>query len=132
MNNVGFIYHPDYLKHETGLGHPERPQRLESVVHHLLALPLWKELVHLQPSPAPVEWVSTVHPERYVEMIRRRCSAGEVVLDGGDTHVCRESYDVALAAAGAVLQAIDQVVQGTLGRRFAPSDRPDITPRRKR
>jgi acetoin utilization deacetylase AcuC-like enzyme len=51
-------------------------------------------------------------------MIKRRCLAGETVLDTGDTHACRESYDAALLAAGAVLQAVDGVMKGELSAAF--------------
>lgn len=118
MSIVGFLYHPDYLKHDTGIGHPERPQRLQTVVKHLLSTDLWKKLQHLRPSPAQREWLVSVHPEQYVEMIKRRCHAGETVLDTGDTHVCRESFDVALVSAGAVLQAVDLVKTNQLNSAF--------------
>ncbi len=110
--NVGIIYHPDYLKHDTGYGHPERPQRLESIVKHLMGTPLWTKIAHLRPSPASLEWIYAVHPEQYVEMIRKRCLSGEKILDQGDTHVCPESYDVALLAAGAALLGVDEILSG--------------------
>ena len=118
MNNVGFIYHPDYLKHDTGIGHPERPQRLRAVVNHLLTTELWKRLEHLQPSSAKREWLTAVHPEEYVAMIERRCRAGETVLDAGDTHACKDSFDVALLAAGGVLMGVDKVLSGELSSAF--------------
>lgn len=118
MGNLGFIYHPDYLKHDTGAGHPERPQRLEALVQHLLATPLWGRMSHLRPNPAPLESINLVHPERYTSMIKVRCQRGEHVLDESDTHVCKDSYDVAVLAAGGVLQAIDEVASGKLMRAF--------------
>lgn len=113
MKTVGLIYHPEYLKHDTGPGHPERPQRLESIVNHLLGTPLWKSLLHLQPDPAPLPWIHAVHPAEHVAMIKQRCASGDQVLDSGDTHVCPVSYDVALLAAGGVLQGVDQVLSGS-------------------
>ncbi len=118
MNTLAFIYHPDYLKHDTGSGHPERPQRLETLVKHLLNASIWKDLVHLLPDPAPVERLTAVHTEKYVQTIERRCKSGEVILDDGDTHVCPLSYDIALRAAGAVLLAVDEVLSGKLRRVF--------------
>lgn len=118
MNTLGFIYHPGYLKHDTGIGHPERQQRLETLVQHLLNTPLWNKMSHLRPSAAPLEWIHNVHPERYTSMIRTRCLSGEEVLDAGDTHACRDSYDVALLAAGGVLQGVDEVMSGNLKRVF--------------
>jgi acetoin utilization deacetylase AcuC-like enzyme len=118
MSTLGFIYHPDYLKHDTGPGHPERPQRLEALVQHLLASPLWSKMSHLRPEPSPLEWIHTVHPERYTSAIKVRCHQGEAILDDGDTRICRESYDVALLAAGGVLKAIDEVMTGQVKRAF--------------
>lgn len=112
MKTVGLIYHPEYLKHDTGPGHPERPQRLESMINHLLGTPLWANLQHLQPDPAPLPWIHEVHAGEYVAMIKRRCASGEEVLDGSDTHVCPFSYDVALLAAGGVLQGVEEVLSG--------------------
>jgi acetoin utilization deacetylase AcuC-like enzyme len=118
MNNLGLIYHPDYLKHDTGSGHPERPQRLEALVQHLLATPLWGSMSHLRPSPASLDSIHLIHPERHTAMIKVRCQVGEQILDEGDTRVCKDSYDIALLAAGGVLQAIDEVVAGRLTRAF--------------
>ena len=118
MSKLGFIYHPDFLKHDTGTGHPERPQRLEALVQHLLGTSLWSRLSHLRPEPAGLEWVHAIHPERYTSMIKSRCHVGEHVLDDGDTHVSKDSYDVALLAAGGVLLAVDEVMTGRLDRAF--------------
>jgi acetoin utilization deacetylase AcuC-like enzyme len=118
MSNLGFVYHPDYLKHVTGGSHPERAQRLESLVQHLLSTPLWGTMSHLRPAPALVESIHLVHPERHTSMVKVRCQVGEQILDDGDTHVCKESYDVALLAAGGVMLAIDEVITGRLKRAF--------------
>lgn len=118
MNRHGFYYHADYLLHDTGAGHPERPQRLQSVMGHLIKSFVWGHLDHVRPVPATPEQVQLVHPEPYVAMIRRRCQAGDRILDGGDTHVCERSYDVAMLAAGAVLQAVDAVISGSMVNAF--------------
>jgi acetoin utilization deacetylase AcuC-like enzyme len=118
MNNVGFIYHPDYLKHDTGIGHPERPDRLRALVKHLLGTELWKKLHHLQPTAPAVEWLTAVHPESYVKSIEQQCRSGVRILDFGDTRVCRDSYDVALLAVGGVLLGVDRVISGELSSAF--------------
>ncbi|MBF8248414.1 MAG: Histone deacetylase [Bacteroidetes bacterium] len=114
----GLIYHPEFLKHDTGAGHAERPDRLKFLMNHLLQSPVWNQSHHMLPTPAGVEWVSKVHPETYIKMIEQRCRAGETVLDSGDTHVSKESYDVALLAAGATLNAVDAVMKGENRRVF--------------
>ena len=118
MSRLGLIYHPDYLKHVTGSSHPEKPQRLEVLMQHLLATPLWGTISHLRPTPALLDTIHLVHPERHTTMVKIRCQVGEQILDEGDTHVCRDSFDIALLAAGGVVQAIDEVVGGRLERAF--------------
>jgi acetoin utilization deacetylase AcuC-like enzyme len=118
MNKLGFIYHPLFLNHNTGPGHPETSQRLETLVQHLLVSPLWTAMSHLCPSVPSLEWIHTVHPERYSSMIKVRCRQGEHVLDDGDTRICKDSYDVALLAVGGVLLAIDELMAGRLTRAF--------------
>jgi acetoin utilization deacetylase AcuC-like enzyme len=118
MSKLGFIYHSDFLKHDTGIGHPERPQRLEALIQHLLGTPLWSQLLHLSPEPAALEWVHAIHLEKYTSMIKSRCHVGEHILDEGDTHVSKDSYEVALLAAGSVLMAVDEVMTGKLDRAF--------------
>lgn len=118
MNKVGFFYHPDFLKHDTGPGHPERPARLTAVVNHLLGTQAWKRLTHLQPEAAEVDRIALVHPEAYIRRIEDRCNRGETVLDQGDTHVCAQSFDVARLAVGAVLDGVDQVAGNDLSAAF--------------
>ena len=113
MKRHAFYYHSDYLLHDTGSEHPERPQRLQSVMGHLIKSVVWSHLDHLMPTPATPEQVQLVHPEAYVSTIRQRCLAGDRILDEGDTHVCERSYDIAMLAVGAVLEAVDGVISGS-------------------
>lgn len=117
MKRVGFFYHPDFLKHVTGSGHPERPERLSHLMQYLLKRPVWNSLVHLQPQHARTAQLLLVHPEQYVAGIARSCSSGTSMLDQ-DTRICRDSFDVALLAVGAVVEATEQVVGGQLGAAF--------------
>jgi acetoin utilization deacetylase AcuC-like enzyme len=56
--------------------------------------------------------VLAVHTREHIEGIKRKCESGGGPLDDGDTHVVRESFDVAMLAAGAVATAIDRVLGG--------------------
>ena len=118
MKNIGFVYHEEYLKHDTGSEHAERPDRLKAIVEHLDKTGKLKNLRQLRPVPASLDWIQKVHPMSYIQMIERRCLAGETVLDSGDTHVCKDSYAVALLAVGGVLRAIDEVIEGNATKVF--------------
>jgi len=114
---VGFFFHPSFLAHDTGAGHPERPQRLEAICDHLRRTGTWERLTHREPSPASRETLALVHPERYISLIERACAQGPTALDP-DTVASPGSWDAALRAAGAVTEAIDAVMEGSLERAF--------------
>ena len=115
---TGFVYGDVYLKHLTGEGHPERPDRLTSIVQGLEESRLLEKLVRLQPRAVEQEWLTAVHSTDYVRHVRTVCSNAPSYLDTGDTPVCNESYEAALAAAGGVLAAVDAVVEQRVRNAF--------------
>ena len=115
---TGFIYDAIYLKHDTGAGHPERPERLTAILDRLEQKGVLKHLVRLKPAAASPEWITTVHTPEYVERVRKSCQAGTGYVDTTDTPVSRGSYEVALNAVGGVQSAIDAVMDGTIRNAF--------------
>ena len=107
---IGFVYSPEFLDHTPPAGHPERPDRLRTLVEHLSACGLWKELHHIKPRTAADEEILMVHTQHHLDFIRKACLKGGGLLDEGDTHAVARSCDVALLAAGGVLTAIDNVL----------------------
>lgn len=119
MLRTGFIYDPMFLNHDTGLGHPERSERLVAA-HELISGQEWFEsLYRLTPRPAPLDWIRTIHQSDYVDRARNACSTGQNRLDTPDVSISSSSYDVALHGAGAVLDLADQVMEGNLDNGFA-------------
>lgn len=106
---TGFVYHSDYLLHTMGDWHPERPQRLSSIVEHLKKIEFWDTLIHIQPYSADVKWIETIHTPEYIKSVEDACSLGFYQLDA-DTAVNKDSYRVALLAAGGALAAADAVM----------------------
>src|SRR5437867_4579900 len=102
---VSLIYDPAYLKHDTG-HHPENAHRLEAILHALESGDLPKRLRAVKPSAAKLEDLTRCHHEDMVEHVRRLCEQGARHIDM-DTQISRESYDVALLAAGAAMAAVD-------------------------
>lgn len=115
---TGFVYHEIFLEHDTGAGHPERPDRLRSIVEHLRRGGFWSQLQHPVIDPAAEEWILKVHTPRHWKFVKDNCARGIDVLDQGDTHVCPKSYDVAMLAVGGVLAGIDAVATGILKNAF--------------
>jgi acetoin utilization deacetylase AcuC-like enzyme len=118
MPATGFVYHEAFLDHNTGPGHPERPDRLSSIVRHLKKKEYREGLQHLLIQEAQEEWLLKAHTPRHVKFVREACARGIPMLDQGDTHVCKESYDVARLAAGGVIAAVDAVLTGAMRNAF--------------
>lgn len=103
---VAYVTHPAYVDHETGRGHPERPERLQAVEAGAERAGLGEDLVRVAPQPAPRAAIERVHAPAYVAALERFCHAGGGLLDG-DTSAVPESWDAAVMAAGAGLTAAD-------------------------
>jgi len=115
---TGFLYDDIYLKHLTGNGHPEAPERLTVIFNRLKEKGLCGQLYALKSSPAPLEWITTVHSSEYVERVRESCRKGVKYLDTMDVPICEKSYDAAVAAVGGVLSAVDAVIDGEIENAF--------------
>jgi len=115
---TGFLYDDIYLEHQTTAGHPERPARLTAIIENLSAKDFYPQLLHIKPGAAPLEWVRMVHADEYIDRVRASCQDGTVYLDSADTPISRKSYEVALMAAGGVLNAVDAVMEGKAANAF--------------
>jgi acetoin utilization deacetylase AcuC-like enzyme len=101
---------PLFLKHETG-HHPETAQRLRSITKRLEQSGLAKQCAHGDYQPLSEDAVRKVHSARQVEQVKQIARHGGGHIDA-DTAVCPDSFDVALAAAGACSAAVDAVIGG--------------------
>jgi acetoin utilization deacetylase AcuC-like enzyme len=113
---VALYTHQDMFDHRPGDRHPERPERLKSVVDALDDATL-----DLIPHDAPIVEEADllrVHDQAYVDTIARLAPAsGRVVLDP-DTNMSAGSLTAARRAAGAVVQAVRDVAAGKADRAF--------------
>ena len=115
---TGFVCDEAYLDHDAGPGHPESPLRIGAVLDGLREAALLDKLVPLAPLPCELDWVLAVHTGPYVALVRREVEAGHMILSTGDTNLCRASYDVALAAAGGCVAAVQAVLAGEVHNAF--------------
>ena len=115
---TGFVYDQIYLRHDTGKGHPERPQRLTAITERLGKSGLMPKLVAIRPRPAAKKWLATVHSPKYVARIEKACLQGDRYVDSRDTPVSKDSFNAALHAAGGTLAAIDAVMAGKVRNAF--------------
>ncbi len=95
--------------HRQG-GHPERPSRIEAVLKGVEELDLGSDLHVLAATPAPREAVACVHDPRYLDALEQLARRGGGDLDP-DTYVTVASFEAALRAAGAGLDAVAELAR---------------------
>ena len=115
---TGLIYSERFLEHDTGPGHPERPDRLRAVIRQLERTGLLDGLVSLPFGPADQSVLERVHRREYIERVFASCAAGEHCLDGADTAISQASAHVAQLASGGAVAAVDAVMAATVGNAF--------------
>lgn len=102
-------YNPDFSRHVTPLGHPERPARTEAVWQALLPL----ALKTVPKRTATLEEIALAHSEKYIHLVQNEVSALKVplaYLSTGDVTICPDSFEVALLAAGSCLAGVDAIM----------------------
>src|SRR5207253_3095613 len=97
-------------------GHPERPERVAAILEAIKASDLG---LTLEPAPpAPEAMIHRVHDPSYVARLDRAASSGGGWLDP-DTYITPLSMLAARSAAGAVVDGVNQVLDGRVSHAVA-------------
>jgi acetoin utilization deacetylase AcuC-like enzyme len=115
------ITHPCFVEHDTGPGHPERPDRMRAI-DKVLAHDVFNSLVREEaPLREDVEaQIERAHTIAYLDQIRAIATGpihGTRHIDG-DTVVSPGSWEAALRGVGAGLHAVDAVMSGRASNAF--------------
>jgi len=116
LNKTGYISDPFYLKHKNE-PHPENPGRLNAIQKNIESSKYYNNLTLIQPRKATVEDIAKVHGTGYIRSVEDSCRNGVRNLDA-DTVISADSYQAALLSAGAGLEALDKILEGTVGNAF--------------
>lgn len=115
--SVTLFTHPDMLAHQPGVGHPERPERLQAVLEALSDAGLGRD--RHAATEAAVADLERLHPADYVaRLLAASPDSGINQLDA-DTILSPGSVRAARLSAGAVIDAVRAVARGDTARAFA-------------
>ncbi len=117
MSTTAVFYDPIYLEHDTGHGHPERPERLETTMQLLEEVGLSDKVRIISPRDAGVDEMGLVHPRGYIAKVKSVAESGGGWLDP-DTHVGARSYAAALKSTGALLEGLERMFSGDIDNAF--------------
>ncbi|MDP8982342.1 MAG: histone deacetylase [Acidobacteriota bacterium] len=111
---TGLLADPVSKRHNLGPNHPERPERFGAALRGVAG----QKLAPVPSRAATVEELAFCHTREYIHLAQREIGAGARELSTGDTNVCPDSLEVALQAAGGVLNAVDLVMSRELENVF--------------
>jgi acetoin utilization deacetylase AcuC-like enzyme len=118
MGMTGLVYHPAYLEHDMGAGHPESPNRLRMIMDQLERSGTAARVKRIEARRAEDEWILQVHSPSYVAALNAHTPAsGRVALDP-DTSLSPGSLSAAYFAAGGALAAVDAIMNGEVVHAF--------------
>ena len=105
------------IKHDTGPGHPECPERIPAILNGLKKIQsqklIWKEIGSFDE-----KYIELTHSQKYLEKINQSFPKEDLVFLDGDTIVSKGSKKAAYDAVGGVINAIDAVMNQEFDNAF--------------
>ncbi len=115
---TALLTHPDCLRHEMGPHHPERPERLQSVLNALEEADLMRVMHILEAPEATREQLYAAHQPDYVDAIFEAAPEHDYAYLDPDTSMNPFTLSAARRAAGAVVAGVDLVMAGEVDNAF--------------
>jgi len=123
-SKIAILYDDIFLEHDTGSGHPDRPERLFDVIDTLKNNPDFKyDLIWPSVRKAKKSELALAHSEKYIQLVEREIrelsNDSPSFLSTGDTVISPASLDVAQMSVGASLVGIDEIMNGNIKAAFS-------------
>jgi acetoin utilization deacetylase AcuC-like enzyme len=98
--------------------HPESPERLISIRQRLVETNVYNHLECIEATKVTKEQLQRVHSINYIDWITEKSPITGLHYLDPDTAMNNYSFDAALYAAGAVVNAVDLIMQGKVKNAF--------------
>jgi acetoin utilization deacetylase AcuC-like enzyme len=109
---------PICREHLAGREHPERPERFDAVETALRRTGLLDLVLPLARRAANEDELALCHRREYLKVVKHDVASGYAHLSTGDTEIGQNSWEVAVRAVGAALNAVDMVAEGKARNAF--------------
>jgi len=111
------VYSDEFSKHNNR-SHPENAERLKVILDEIKKSPINNKVEFIEPELLPEKTLYDIHSERMIDQIREMSSEYETWIDM-DTYVCKSDFETARLAAGGLLKACNNVINGKVENAFA-------------
>ena len=115
---TGIITTNTYSKHNTGIGHPERADRVSVIIDNLKKFD--KKLIWKKPHSFDKKFLKITHSDKYVNLIENSFPKKDFSYLDGDTVVSPGSKEATFDAVGSIISAIDGVINKDFKNAFCP------------
>ena len=105
------------VQHDTGPGHPECPERIPSIINGLKKIQS-KKLIWKNVRSFDDQYIKLTHSEKYFAKINQSFPKEGLAFLDGDTIVSKGSKKAAYDAVGAIINAIDAVMNKEFDNAF--------------
>ncbi|MCX2979920.1 histone deacetylase family protein [Halieaceae bacterium IMCC14734] len=112
------ISHQDCQRHVMLDNHPESPERLASIEQALEQTTWANQLLRRKAGEIDAELFAGVHPRHYIDRLAELRPGEGIARIDPDTSINRHSLRAARLAAGAAIEAVEQVIAGTADNAF--------------
>jgi acetoin utilization deacetylase AcuC-like enzyme len=99
-----------YLNHDTGQGHPERPDRVTVIIDRLKKIKS-KNLIWKKPKKFDLKYLEFAHDKDYLNNVKDSFPTQGLNFLDGDTILSPGSKEAASDAVGSIITAIDGVMK---------------------
>jgi len=116
---TGILLDRHFSEHDTGPHHPEAPERILAIAEALESSPLLADLHKIVNRSTRDDEVLLAHTDKYLKTVLSEIDgkrSGQ--LSTGDTHFGPQSLEVARRASGGLLNAVDDVMNGSCDNAF--------------
>lgn len=111
MKKTVFLHDDRFLLHRVDREHPELPERVSAAYKGIADAGILTSLDIITARPARREWIEAVHDPAYIGRFEEACLSERSYFGHTDNQICYDTFEVAMLAAGGVIEAATRVME---------------------
>ena len=119
MSNLRVYTNSVFRRHDTGVGHPERPSRIDAALEGVKRAGLSDRVIEAAALHAETDRIiAKVHSSDYERELEHACRAGMRLFHSVDNPISSQTFAAARTAVGSALSAAEEMLAEESARAF--------------